>query len=412
MNKREISALRDWILLVGAVLVVMWTVAMCSPVYPAESGIASITATPGRTASGEKFNPRSLTAAHRRLPFGSLVRVTRGKLSVTVRINDRGPFRKGRIIDLTPAAAQAIGMSFRMGLAKVTVEPATKVSTLSCKVDHKFLASRPELPKPASLVLSPPISRGVRASVEELADFNTRVLEFRPIPRATVFRVGKRRLATTRRSLTGKEAAPAPFQPGDLDKIVELDEARRYLVETATVGGTMARQGADLAIWRLNPTFTVRLAKAIREARAQGISASVFSAYRPPAFGVGGFSDKFNSMHAYGLAVDMAGVGRPGSSISLAWFKIAGRNKIYNPYGPHHRAEWNHYQPTFAMAVARGMALRGTITATGPREPEKMWRVAEAIISHKVVTELPRARVKKKKWRRRWYGHRQRVAAR
>jgi uncharacterized protein YjbI with pentapeptide repeats len=65
-----------------------------------------------RTASGEKFNPGGMTAAHRTLPFGTRVRVThsRNGRSVTVRINDRGPFIKGRSIDLSAAAATAIGM--------------------------------------------------------------------------------------------------------------------------------------------------------------------------------------------------------------------------------------------------------------------------------------------------------------
>jgi len=65
-----------------------------------------------RTASGEKFNPGGMTAAHRTLPFGTRVRVThpRNGRSVTVRINDRGPFVKGRSIDLSAGAAAAIGM--------------------------------------------------------------------------------------------------------------------------------------------------------------------------------------------------------------------------------------------------------------------------------------------------------------
>jgi rare lipoprotein A (peptidoglycan hydrolase) len=65
-----------------------------------------------RTASGEKFNPGGMTAAHRTLPFGTRVRVTHSGngRSVTVRINDRGPFIRGRSIDLSAAAATAIGM--------------------------------------------------------------------------------------------------------------------------------------------------------------------------------------------------------------------------------------------------------------------------------------------------------------
>ncbi len=64
------------------------------------------------TANGERFNPRHLTAAHRTLPFGSKVKVTnrRNGKSVVVRINDRGPYAKGRVIDLSKAAAHRIGL--------------------------------------------------------------------------------------------------------------------------------------------------------------------------------------------------------------------------------------------------------------------------------------------------------------
>jgi rare lipoprotein A len=93
-----------------------------SPAANAQSGLASVYAySGGKTASGEPASPGALTAAHRTLPFGSRVRVTnrRNGRSVVVRINDRGPFVPGRIIDLSPAAAQALGIS---GLAPVTVE--------------------------------------------------------------------------------------------------------------------------------------------------------------------------------------------------------------------------------------------------------------------------------------------------
>ena len=63
-----------------------------------------------RTASGERFDPNQYTAAHRTLPFGSKVRVTRNGRSVVVRINDRGPFHGGRVIDLSQAAAEEIGL--------------------------------------------------------------------------------------------------------------------------------------------------------------------------------------------------------------------------------------------------------------------------------------------------------------
>jgi len=86
----------------------------------AQSGIASVYSG-GRTAEGGYARSSSFTAAHRSLPFGTMVRVTnnRNGRSVVVRIDDRGPFVRGRIIDLTPAAAHALGFS---GLAQVTVD--------------------------------------------------------------------------------------------------------------------------------------------------------------------------------------------------------------------------------------------------------------------------------------------------
>jgi rare lipoprotein A len=86
----------------------------------AQEGIASVYSGE-RTANGEYARASSLTAAHRTLPFGTKVRVTNHQTgrSVVVRINDRGPFVRGRIIDLTPAGAQALGFS---GLAHVSVD--------------------------------------------------------------------------------------------------------------------------------------------------------------------------------------------------------------------------------------------------------------------------------------------------
>jgi peptidoglycan lytic transglycosylase len=72
-----------------------------------------------RTASGERFDPNAMTAAHRTLPFGTLVRVTYRGRSVVVRINDRGPFVKGRDIDLSQGAARRIGLP---GVGEVTMQ--------------------------------------------------------------------------------------------------------------------------------------------------------------------------------------------------------------------------------------------------------------------------------------------------
>ncbi len=87
--------------------------------HQALSGIASVYSG-GRTANGEHARSGGLTAAHRSLPFGTMVRVTNRHTgrSVVVRINDRGPFVRGRVIDLTPAAARAIGFN---GLAPVSL---------------------------------------------------------------------------------------------------------------------------------------------------------------------------------------------------------------------------------------------------------------------------------------------------
>jgi rare lipoprotein A len=97
---------------------VIFTIAM--PVAAsAQSGIASIYSG-GVTANGEHARASGLTAAHRTLPFGTMVRVTnqRSGRSVVVRINDRGPFIRGRVIDVMPAAAHMLGFS---GLAPVTL---------------------------------------------------------------------------------------------------------------------------------------------------------------------------------------------------------------------------------------------------------------------------------------------------
>jgi rare lipoprotein A len=92
------------------------------PVH-AENGIAAFYGG-GRTASGEVSGPNGLTAAHRTLPFGTKVLVTnfRNGRTVLVRINDRGPYGRGRIIDLSRAAARELDM-IRVGTTRVSVVP-------------------------------------------------------------------------------------------------------------------------------------------------------------------------------------------------------------------------------------------------------------------------------------------------
>lgn len=88
------------------------------------SGVASFygNESGSRTASGERFDQAAMTAAHRSLQFGTRLRVHHGGRSVVVRINDRGPFIAGRVLDLSTAAAAAIGITRRKGLGRVRAE--------------------------------------------------------------------------------------------------------------------------------------------------------------------------------------------------------------------------------------------------------------------------------------------------
>ena len=89
----------------------------------ASVGIASFYAHDTQTASGEKFDAREMTAAHRTLPFGTRLRVTNMATgqSITVRVNDRGPYIPGRVVDVTSSAAETLGISKR-GIAKVKLD--------------------------------------------------------------------------------------------------------------------------------------------------------------------------------------------------------------------------------------------------------------------------------------------------
>jgi rare lipoprotein A len=118
--------MKSWKSLVFGMSVLISSIAVSSPSHAASQiGIASVYGNgdgyAGRkTASGERMNPGAMTAAHRTLPFGTRVSVVNQRTGkqVIVRISDRGPFVRGRIIDLTPAGARAIGLS---GLAPVKV---------------------------------------------------------------------------------------------------------------------------------------------------------------------------------------------------------------------------------------------------------------------------------------------------
>jgi len=122
-------------LLLALSVVILTSISSCSTVQYktdpeligyTEHGIASFYAMKfqfRKTSSGDRFNQLALTAAHRSLPFGTKVRVTNllNNRSVTVKINDRGPFIEGRIIDLTRYAFSKIGDT-EQGLIKVKIE--------------------------------------------------------------------------------------------------------------------------------------------------------------------------------------------------------------------------------------------------------------------------------------------------
>ena len=96
----------------------------CSAIFSSsgfcQSGIASVYSGE-RTANGEFAHAERMTAAHRSLPFGTKLRVTHGGRSVVVTINDRGPFIRGRVLDLSTGAARAVGLT-GAGVGRVTAE--------------------------------------------------------------------------------------------------------------------------------------------------------------------------------------------------------------------------------------------------------------------------------------------------
>lgn len=105
MDRKSKSAL------IAATLTAALALGLTTNDAAAQCGRASWYALHSRTASGERMNPSALTAAHRTLPFGTRVKVTNRKngKSVVVRINDRGPFIKGRVLDLSKGAANRLG---------------------------------------------------------------------------------------------------------------------------------------------------------------------------------------------------------------------------------------------------------------------------------------------------------------
>ena len=156
--------------------------------------------------------------------------------------------------------------------------------------------------------------------------------------------------------------------------------SRQYLVRIASAGGTMEMVGRDKSIGWMHPEYVLRAARIAKRARAEGIHASCASAYRPYGLGIGGFHNKRNSRHTFGLACDWADIGGPGSRTAIRFYQIAKEEGLCNPYGPHNRAEWNHYQLDCGKIVPLNNRIQKTVNAKGPINPESMWKAGEQLV--------------------------------
>jgi rare lipoprotein A len=356
------KAFLDWLILVATSLsvgfVLLGLVVMCSPAR-AETGVASITATPGRTASGERFNPHGLTAAHRKLPFGTMVRVTRGAKSVVVRINDRGPFRRGRIIDLTPAAAKAIGLSWRVGLARVSIE----------RVVQRATEARPSLQlsphRMAGLAAKSSLDHGARKAARERKIGWPRVLP-----------------GTAEKVLAG--AKPEPIQPGDGAEILRRADDDEYLCDVyrrtpvkADRSGDftwkdifaakrIGKSVCDYVIGGMAPKFKKALASAGREMDKVGIRWSILSGFRDDYRQriAAGFKARVGrSLHGgsrvtcgygCGLAVDVSD--GPGGGITVASGWLAKHGHRFGLRRPMPRIDPAHVQMGWSRYAKRWKA--------------------------------------------------------
>jgi rare lipoprotein A len=200
MRFLHLPAVRRLLIPVLALLVlVVGGVALWSVEQGVEEGLASWYGGKfqgRRTASGEVFDTNLFTAAHKTLPFGTVVRVTNLETgrSTVVRINDRGPFVPGRIIDLSRAAAAAIGMA-GSGVARVRVEVIPRGGSVAVAAEPAYVvqlgAFRDRLN--AEAMRREARSRGFPAEVERGAEGIHRVI-LRHVPAAELEQT-RRRLA-------------------------------------------------------------------------------------------------------------------------------------------------------------------------------------------------------------------------
>jgi hypothetical protein len=290
------------------------------------------------------------------------------------------PFVPGPRIEITPTAPQVVAPQI---VAPQVVAP----QVVAPQVVAPQVVAPPPVVAPTAVAAADPEQLAFEAAWNRIAD-----------------RVNPARLLVPAAEAVGHFVTAVDGATRELVERTIVGLSRRFLIETATVGGTMLRQTPEVSFGRLHPVFARRLAAAIREARAAGMPrVGCFSAYREPGLRVGGMRDKHASLHAYGLACDIAGIGPPGSETAKLWYEIAARHKLYNPYefmrrhkrqlvhmpAWRHPWEWNHYQPTGIRAILRHDALRRTITAQGPIDLEQMWAVGSRLID-----QQPRAQAR------------------
>jgi hypothetical protein len=127
----------------------------------------------------------------------------------------------------------------------------------------------------------------------------------------------------------------------------------------------------------LDPVFAANMAAALREANASGMHLGFFSGYRTPGATGSSFDASGRSLHSYGQAADISGLGGPNSAAAQQWAAIAARHGLYNPYGIGDKSEFNHWQainheltqaevPAYQQAfAARGVAPAGTFAGGG-----------------------------------------------
>jgi hypothetical protein len=124
--------------------------------------------------------------------------------------------------------------------------------------------------------------------------------------------------------------------------MASVDDDRAFLASLSQHPGRLG----DTAY--LNPLFVTKMAAAIRQARAQGLNVGVESGFREPWQTGSRYDREGDSSHSYGAAIDVNGIGQPGSQTARQWYNIAMANGIYNPYfsDDSNNKEWNHYQLT------------------------------------------------------------------